>query len=620
LLQTMNALPTRPPSKAYASSPSGGLFQQAKETPRATVAPLLANRFGRETEIYWAGGTIANPKGYRANLDRAQPQPGQRVFYPLLDSGNHTRQTLGVLMATLLKEWRDDVLQWSKKPNLPLYIEARSIPNSFRWMMPFGHGQVVAHGTDTLIEAACLKAFYPNNKVTVFTGSWTTPGAPDSDAKINLDNAHRVASDPYTPPGTYVVVGSQIHLPTQLHAIDTKPKQGAATLARRGGLEEQPYFGSLNDKSVGYLTHDTIYWNSAYLWEQEKRLTSPFYRAKPLLFDATAIKPAYVEQLLIDQATPVEQIEAAFKRLQQKRQAEPDKPVGLILDGRMKGHPFEPVFNQQIKALKEQRIYVVESDYSHNLLPQGQYIPAQQLRIKLSALLSLPAWEKKLETLLWKDLAGELVPQSGKQAQRLTLPEHFHERAELVQAYPGMLSTLITEATQRLVALKPSLPATQKPLLLINGYGDGQLPIGTQSIESRLKQGFHELGHQEKTSRHLRQLLKSLDASPNQDNAGQAPGISLEVLVGACKQVLAHEKRDSAEAQPLLRSVIRKTDPMLNAIAEAVDAGIEVRMGSQAIFSTPTLKACESGSLLRLMGVQPTNRPTQFYINEQFAT
>ncbi len=482
---------------------------------------------------------------------------------------------------------------------------------------PVSPGLYATHGTDTLEESSSFIAYLLLNLVAVLTGSFSTEEEEGSDAVQNKARAKQLAENPSTPIGTYDVIGDEIHLATRLKKINTKPwKSNSPTPYNhakpwRSGSKIS-YFASADDKPVGYFDKKgNIHFDTSFLNEWEKilqaRSQSNSTSAQPHeLNPVYGLKPSYVEIVQVNQHTP----EAVFIDLIKRLEAR-NEPCGAIIEGNMYAHPKARAFNRKINALREQNIFIIQTSAKQEMrdpLKGCDFIRPTQLRIKLSALIARDNGRGLFSPSdLWENYAGELLTKEIAQENAIHVPQKFYDVGEFITPFIGIdESNVFDDAIKRLERIKAkTLPeGTQKPILLINGYGDGHLPIGAMTMEDRIRKGFKGVKNDSKLIGP--QLLKNLKRDKNQSYS----------LPNILEQLTPLLDGDSNLAKDILRKAFMRSDTLLETLGNASESGIDILMGSKPDYATPEPDAYEIGTILKLVGVKAITKPTREFLKD----
>jgi len=194
-----------------------------------------------------------------------------------------------------------------------------------------------------------------------------------------------------------------------------------------------------------------------------------------------------------------------------------------------------------------------------------------------------------------RDLVGENVPFAVVKREQLHFPRGFFKNHEWVQGSPALEPETIKDATRCLMERK-----VNEPTLVINGTGDGHIPIGALSLEQRLLKGYSQLGQFTN--------LKRMQAEMERYGADYSLSNIQEALIRLHSRHVHSGSNDPALVKQMARAELRRvlchSDPMLEAIGEALDRGIQVQMGTQVTFAKPNLSTYEIGSILKFIGVK----------------
>lgn len=573
-------------------------------------------------DLVSTGGTIATFKAedsgvrqpnanVQETLSRATDNTGKiKILFNALDSSNITLQTQQKLMEELSGLANDDIKVYeSRKLSFAQpgeFITLEDIPEYFNLPRSMGPGKIVMHGTDTIDENAALSAYMFLPIPIVWTASWASPGEEGSDAISNLAKADKLAKNPLTPIDVYVVIGDEIHQAKKVMKINTHPfgadKETPYNTSKpwRAEGKKLSYFASVNDKPVGYFGKDgKVYFNTKYL----KNLEGKFNFHKYDYFDKphNPIKPAYVEHLVINENTPKKVFDDLVKRLRAKGER-----CGAVIEGNIYAHPQFNEISETMNSLIKEDIFVTLTEYSNKFSGDGicNTILPSKLRIQLSALLN---HEEDFEFSDYSRHSDniEKVGRRVVKKNRLLIPKSFLEKGEFIIAHPGMTGEIIDDAVERLKNRK--LPEGTQPVLFINGYGDGHVPIGTISMKDRLIKGFG-VQHQKLAD----DLINKID------NEAKEKSVSADYSIKNILKHLTVLTKNEKQSDKLLRDALMQSDEMIYSIGKAVDQGIKVLMGSKPEYAIPNLDAYEIGTVLKHIGAEGITKTTREYFRDYY--
>lgn len=450
-------------------------------------------------------------------------------------------------------------------------------------------GEVVTHGTDTLEENSALLAYERLPASVIYTASWASPFSEGSDAIQNISKAQKLASNNNTPPGVFVVIGNEIHLATRVHKVDTKP-----VMSIKDFKNPRSYFESIGDEPVGrFDEHGNIIFNPDFIKTWQKIIENNPIKKYDIDM-SKGIKPAYVEHLVVNENTDVRVFQDLAKRLSMVTAKD---RRGAVIEGNL---PKTPEVQAIISNLNQNsNILILNAGDFKGLFPM-------QTRIKLAALLGMSKIPTKdIPELMRTNIAGEVLDKPGIEKSKWNIPKEFSDRAEFIIAFPGMEKNLIEDAVDRL----DKKQTDKQKILLINGYGDGNLPIGTQTMEERLTEGFTKIGQPEMAE----VIIESIKKEAN----GKEPNFSMpNVIKHTTKMMILYRVDDpQAAAKALLKKAFVETNDILKALDTAQQKGIKIKIGVKPDFATPDLSAYEIGTILKLIGAEGTDMPTRKYID-----
>ena len=431
-------------------------------------------------------------------------------------------------------------------------------------------GIIITHGSDTLEETALLLSLIFINHLSaplVIVSSYFPPEQVSSDAQESFANAIKLALDVSTPPLPFVVLGDEIHLASRIEKIggkiddtSTPPKY----LASYGG-------------PVGHFSQDSITVFGEEFIEWAKPLSSRPYGA-PVMPEAFA----YVEHLFSNYYTPVEVFFDTKNRLMQR-----EGPCGLIIEGFL---PDNETVSDTIEELAVAGIPVWAEDSETALKAGANHIPAglsaRAARTKLSWLLSQGIALGEVNGRMPEDIAGEIF--ADETFPTLGLPQNdFYTDKEFVIAFPDMDGKVLADAICRLKDRKiespsPPLPKGGRGDLIIEGLGEGYLPVGKEESWVRVKANL--------TEKHP-ELEEWVEAN-----------ITKEDDIGAIERKL---RRVGFKEEPndIIKEVLMQSNEILRVLGKAVDEGIRVLITSRAPYSIPNLELYDSGNMLKVVGL-----------------
>lgn len=530
------------------------------------------------------------------------------VYEYALDSSNQNLLTQEKLMNKLGKVAFEDIKKLEgidlhlKKPGK--YICIDRIPYHFNFPKPSGPGTLITHGTDTLVENAALSAYMMLPKTLVWTGSWSSPDEKGSDAYENIEKAKLLANNSLTPIGVYIVIGDEIHLATRTKKINTHPWKSDQSIPYsnikpwRKETNNISYFATIDDDPVGYFNkNNQIYFNTKFLKMWEEILVKRFDSYFPLE-KVKGLQPAYVEHVYINEHTPGD----VFKKLINRLITQKNR-CGAIIEGNFSSNSHYQEFVEMIQKIdKSKGIFILSTSKTKlsTAYKNLNYISSGQLRIKLSALLGRnDVNNNNLMLFVDENLAGEILEQEFKDENELQIPKSFYQKGEFIIAFPGMTRKIIDDAIENIN--KRILLDNEKPVLLINGYGDGHIPIGYLNMEERLTEGFSSIDPEL-----CKILIDSIINDPDRNE------LSVDNIVKHLTYLLDNKKD---KAKTLLRKVFINSNDLLASIGRALDEGIEVLMGTKVDYAIPNLGAYEIGTILQHIGVKPLKITTKEFFN-----
>jgi len=445
-------------------------------------------------------------------------------------------------------------------------------------------GMVLTHGTDTIMETAALLSYQRPKIPVVITGAWISAGKPGSDAIQNIQRAKLLASTLHVP-GVFVVIGNDIHLGSQINKVRSGPLS-PPKFNLHGSLNkaqtEQPYFTSLNGQPIGHFDQQgRIFLDYAQLKALDHcHSQQPDYLKRQV---STPIHPAYVEHLVINERTPYKVFEDLFKRLSQEA-----KPNGTVLEGEWAHHPEQVKIAALLEKARESGIYAVTTSQRAGLFNNIE-IPPIHLRAKLAALLGSqqPEVLQNLPALLRQNLTGEVIGSDLARKTWFQLPLKPVKPREVLLVTPSFSAKELQDASQRLL----NHPSKAKPKLLLVGFGDGHIPIGSFTLEDRIINNIKS-----KKPALAKSLQKAMQAKT---------GIEADWTVTNAHSTLASIMGNTEKAVDHLKEALKLSHPNLDAIDQALRQGIDVRMDTKVSNSPATLKSYEIGTILSYLGVKP---------------
>lgn len=451
-------------------------------------------------------------------------------------------------------------------------------------------GEIVTHGSDTLEENSALLAYERLPAPVIYTASWAGPFELGSDAVQNIEKAEKLANNSKTPPGVFVVIGNEIHLATRVHKVNTHPW---ISIRDKDFPDTKSYFVSIDSAPVGkFDDNGNVVFNSDFLSKWSELLQSN--PLKKYNIDMTkGIKPAYVEHMIVDENSDLADFKDLAGRLSNFSSNE---RRGAIIEGDLPNSM--EIANLINKLNSNPNILIVNSKDFKGLFPI-------QARIKLAALLGM----KEIPTadvpqLMKTNIAGEILTLEGVEKSKWRIPKAFSDRGEFIVAFPGMDRQIVDDAISRL----SRKPTDKEKILLINGYGDGNLPIGYMNMEERLKLGFAKINRLQ----FAQKIIENITA----DASGKEPDFSLPNVILHTQQLLAEEGNVATEAaaKNLLKKAFVETNGILSSLASAKDKGISIKIGVKPDYATPNLHAYEIGTILEIIGAESTGMPTRKFM------
>ncbi|MEW5820592.1 MAG: asparaginase domain-containing protein, partial [Cyanobacteriota bacterium] len=535
------------------------------------------------------------------------------VYEHAIDSSNQNLYTQEKLMNELGKVAFEDVKSLEdieitfEKPGK--YISIDKIPYYFNFPKPAGPGTVITHGTDTLVENAALSSYMMLPKTLVWTGSWASPDEPYSDATSNIEKAKILANNSLTPIGVYIVIGDEIHLATRTKKINTHPW---ISKSHRSYSNKKPwrkdndylsYFGSMDDEPVGYFDKfQQIFFSTKFLKTWEEILFKRFDNYFPLK-KIKGLKPAYVEHVYINEHTPREVLRNLLDRLSSNNER-----CGAIIDGNITGNPNFNDFLEAIYSMdKDKGIFIITPSKTKLSMAYKNIhlIAPVQLRIKLSALMGRQdVSNNSVMLLLDENLSGEVLDKEISEISPLSIPRKFYEKGEFIIAFPGMTRKIIDDAVNNIK--NKIIPEGQTPIIFINGFGDGHIPIGYMNIEERLINGFQSIDSE--LANKLIESIKNELLNNSEQNEFSINNI--------LKHLQKLTNNSENQTKQLLKKAFMNSNEILASLGNAIEKGIEVLMGTKVEFAIPDLSAYEIGTILNLIGVKPIIVTTNKYFED----
>lgn len=402
---------------------------------------------------------------------------------------------------------------------------------------------VIKHGTDTMEDSAALLAFQHLPMVIVLTGAYTSDKRYSDGAK-NLAKAQWLATVmPFK--GVYVLIGDNVHLGAQVKKVRRQPDNSKNRRSYFESITGQP-IATFNRQGQLVFNRKVLshYYNLSAANELEPYFTTSAQRVP---------KPAYVEHVLFNAFMPKEVFDDLASRLEQENTVN-----GAVLEGDWKHHPQAPEISGKIQEMAKNGHIIICTHPNNNLKSPAlaiATIPPNHLRTKLSILLSNATVETAADVLgkLSANIAGEVMTPKQASKFNLDVPRLVAENHQMVMVTPSLEPKVIEDAVARLLEHRHQ---DTKPMMLIVGTGDAQLPIGP--------------------------VVKYFD------------------------DVVAAVQSGDFERQAGLKEKLIEESPMLKAIDTAIKQDIDVRIGSKAYWIKPDIKAYEIGYLLQFLGVKAT--------------
>ncbi|MGE0200583.1 MAG: asparaginase domain-containing protein [Candidatus Melainabacteria bacterium] len=474
-------------------------------------------------------------------------------------------------------------------------------------------GVVMTQGTDTMEENAGLLSYQGLPFPVVLTGSFAGDEDAESDARQNTYRAKLLASY-LDVPGVFVVIGDQIHLGTRLKKINTVPwRAGPETPYPSARIPGDPkgrssYFASVNDQPFGYFDdQNNIHLDAAQLADWKEIIARRQAGDAQALQPSGGFTPAYVEHVLISGRAPAKVFDDLVERLRHK-----EKPCGAVIEGSLSHHPEFERFAKTIQGLTDEQIYIVTTttDAQDSLGDHQQMtLPPQQLRMKLAAMLGrhqasdVPGEDFDLSTL-GHDLAGEVVGPDVSASTHLKVPRAFFKHGEVIVTTPSLSAAEMEDAVKRMQARKNT--SGKQPVLLILGYGDGHVPIGTESMKERLLNGGGIA-----TQPRLNALVSRLESQA--EKSGTQPDYSLRNVHRQLTR-LCHE--DPEEAEEILQQILKHSNEILDVLGRAADEDVYMLVGSKIPEVKPNYKVYEVWPILEFMGANQLSLSLREYFEQ----
>ncbi|MDO8579942.1 MAG: acyl-CoA dehydrogenase family protein, partial [Candidatus Omnitrophota bacterium] len=243
---------------------------------------------------------------------------------------------------------------------------------------------------------------------------------------------------------------------------------------------------------VGIKQHESLSINP-WIYNYQPKLSHPALKngvGQPVRFE-------YVEDLIVDNSTPVKVIEDAARRLREKQRL--GQRAGLVMQGKVAHQDpglsegyirvIESLIGQGIPVFAGSRDTVATWARSGiMLLPK--YITYAKARTKLSWLLGKDMDFEDLLPEMSRDYIGEVPSLTHFPKAHIyeTMPtNNFEAGTEVIMGYPGMNPQIIEDAINRL-----KLSGKIVKHLIIYGFGDGNLPLGHTPLEQRFIVWFRQ--------------------------------------------------------------------------------------------------------------------------------
>jgi len=475
-------------------------------------------------------------------------------------------------------------------------------------------GIVVTTGTDTVDEIAMILALefsYHLDFPIVLTAAGIPMGEPGSDAADNFKLAVHAAQDEELPPGVYFAYRGNIHLGSRIKKfIATHPKD--------------EHSKEKKDKGEDFESYGDV----AAVWQDGKlRIKDWVYRLKDTqkpryLRNKIPLSSGDVEHLFVNDSISLGVLRDAVKRLHEYKIM--GHPAGLIIQGRIDNQDrrekekwmalIQELINAKIPVFTGSSTMADKIWAGSGIMLLPPYLTFSKARTKLFWLLSKNVGFNDIKKEMKRDYAGEVTdldgfPESHEYAS--VFAEDLVPGTEVIRAYPGMRAGIIKDAIKRL-----NQPNINNRRLVIYGFGDGNLPVGHENLESRISQWLNK-DHPELYDKFLQHwklnskqsLLDRLNESLV-DSIKELPDEELKkILIGYAEplgmDVLMRMLKSNPEflAHRLAKDALSDSNGILSALAQATDEGIDVLIRTHAYRSKSQTKLYELGNMLLAIGV-----------------
>ena len=372
-------------------------------------------------------------------------------------------------------------------------------------------GIVVTHGTDTMEVTSLLISLrlklINNNLPVIFTGSYSPPNEKNSntDALKNLKKAIILAKERFTrnenilPPGVYVVIGRDIHIPGRLTKVYSQPDSNGK------------YFFSF-PVPVGQITGDSNI-------KIDRDYLNTLFQSKievDSLAEHSTNKLGIVEHIILDEFSSIRILDDFLNRYHFYRSESErsniynsysPKKVGLIIQGNFIGNPEMPrIIDKLIEIDRNEIPIFMGSKASYNYIIKNakekfKYIGLihksmshSKARIKLMWLLGFDIPKEDIVKFMNENIVGELYNDTNKLPEWINY-ESFPDQikgVEVVIVYPNINYRVIEDAVSRLITdnnvsnenKKRMSERSKHSRLYIIGFGDGHVPTVNKSISN----------------------------------------------------------------------------------------------------------------------------------------
>lgn len=464
-------------------------------------------------------------------------------------------------------------------------------------------GIVLNHGTDTIAETAFVLSEVFNGRIPfpiVVTGALLPPDQAGTDASENLKKAMEIAMTQTMPNLVYGVFLNSVYLGDRLFKSALSIDSESGNYIDSYGLT----VGRFQDSEL-VLTDEFLNW-----WERYKKVIEKIPSIKgadgKTAYSRSETHFAYADHILITPQTSALDVQNAIQRARDAVKLNPNRPAAVILEGNLKKNANLKGILALLKETEKEPIIYFTENYGKaiNTIQIPPYLPAWQARTLAS--LVFGTFFKEIKTV--KKLKNEtqrifnrlLRPRRSKGHEREPLINEtdptFCLKAELVRAYPGMSSGPILDAIQRAKELN-------KKLLLIEGFGDGHIPIGTKPVGARLLHYLNKLklGKNANEAKNIQKLIRKIRSTTSLE---EAIVIVQRFLKGSGRNVFgALEIAESPYAyREIIENALIFSDPILAAVHKAKVEGIQIVMLSNVSQGIPNLNLYEVGMILKFLG------------------